>query len=634
MIDTPMILVDNRFADGVVTATTTEVGYSAMHLIDWREYTYYRSQGGASEMITVDCGVAKAADSVALAIHNLSRVGASVAVECSDDDFVADITVALASEPILDVGIFFRRFAPQTKQFWRLAITGVSGAIYIAIAVIGVAVVIPEPLMSDYTPQMVEPESAMNISEQGHPLGVMMGIVMARSRWLFDRIYNTWFVANLQPLWNSHFSRRLPAFFVPTYQAHPEDVFLYRVVAESGFSVPVVKGGLRRLGLDLLGMYQNAETVAGEFGGGGGGGGGGLQYMSLMYRTTTGQLHRYTDAEIDSFGASITDTTGGGLDTFRPDGSYLGSPDKYNLETWAFDTVPFGYPVNETYSASGRYLISTESGGPSTQVYDFTTSQMRSEVNYGDLNRISSGGSPEVICLSNNYKNGADRGVKLFSANLTELPTPSGYTVEYRNHIISPDGDIVCGYPHPSWTISIAFYSIALGDRASPWILNISTVRAITFSNDGAYLAIDCNETSTGQRLRIYRVVDSVLMFQGPLLNLNSTLKYSPNGRWLVHIHGGQIYIYDTLDYGNITSVGITASSADVFFDSTTTYMALTDGTLYDVATWQVIPRPTVYADVAPIINVPESTGWRTEMIGFRSGTLDAYLRSYVLWVD
>lgn len=261
MTTKPLLLVDNRLADGVPVATTTASGHSPWHLIDWHEHTYHKSNAGGTQVITVDCGVAKSANAIGLAGYNLNALGASVAVECSDDDFAADITVASASASIEDL-MFFMLFAVQSKRYWRLVFTDLSGPFYLSIAAIGMAIEFEEPIYGDYTPERIEPAAKEWLSQEGHPLGITRGIVETRSRLAFDDVTDAWYRANLKPAWDSHLSKGLPAFFVPFYAAHPEDVFLYRVVASSGFDAPYVNGGKRRLGLDLRGVYRpEIETV-------------------------------------------------------------------------------------------------------------------------------------------------------------------------------------------------------------------------------------------------------------------------------------------------------------------------------------------------------------------------------------
>jgi len=255
----PMLLADNRFADGVVTATSTAAGYSPMHIIDGQLFTCYKSAGGGTQYLTVDSDGAKPANAIGLGGYNLHELGASVSVECSDDNFFTDITVA--SEPVaVEQSIFFAMFPQLTKRYWRLAITGFSGQCYIAMAVIGVVLEFEQPLIGDYTPRVIDPTADINISGEGHELGVVTGLIEQRSRWTFEKVRDSWFADNLKPVWDSYLKRGLLAFFIPTYSVHPDDVYLFFLDAPSGFSAPIMRGGRRRLGLDLRGVYIPDEV--------------------------------------------------------------------------------------------------------------------------------------------------------------------------------------------------------------------------------------------------------------------------------------------------------------------------------------------------------------------------------------
>lgn len=248
----PIILYDNRLADGTVTATTTAAGYAAANIIDWRAYTFWRSADTATQYLTVDCGEALAADAVGIHGHNLFSVGATLAVECSSDDFATDVTVASAGALVTSDGPLLRTFAAQTKRYWRIKITTLSAACYIAVAAIGARFTFSESIDGEFTPAAERFDSDVE-SSPGQMLGGVRGFIERSSMVDFEYVTDVWFRGTFMPIWDGHLGRLLPFFWAPNTDLSAADVCLYRIEPGSALDARYVANGWRSFSLRLVG---------------------------------------------------------------------------------------------------------------------------------------------------------------------------------------------------------------------------------------------------------------------------------------------------------------------------------------------------------------------------------------------
>lgn len=116
----PILLYKNRFNDGTPIATDTAAGYSVLNIKDLRSYTVWKAASLGTKDLRVDCGSAKSADCLGLIGHNLATVGADVLVQCSTDNFGADISTVLAIRPTTDKTILqpFRMLVNGEFESW------------------------------------------------------------------------------------------------------------------------------------------------------------------------------------------------------------------------------------------------------------------------------------------------------------------------------------------------------------------------------------------------------------------------------------------------------------------------------------------------------------------------------------
>lgn len=251
----PYILLDNRLDDGVPTATTTASGYDVLNLRDWRPYTYWKANTNAVHYLTVDCGSAKTADSLAILSHDLFTQGAQVSVECSSDNFSADTTVALAAFGPTDNKAVFKTFAAQTKRYWRLKIANLTAACFLGILAIGTRITFPRYLLESFDPIAEEPKGESARNPNGQILGSVVGYIEKTARVRFQSLTTTFAESTFRPAWDLHISKFKPFFWMPDYTNRPQDAFLMAIKPGARLEMPW-EGLSRRLELELIGVKE------------------------------------------------------------------------------------------------------------------------------------------------------------------------------------------------------------------------------------------------------------------------------------------------------------------------------------------------------------------------------------------
>jgi hypothetical protein len=93
----PKILHDNRLDDATPSASSTASGYNVLNLRDWRPFTWWKPSS-LPATVTVDCGIARAADYAYLYGHTLHDAQVAVEVRGSTDNFAAsDVLLATSN---------------------------------------------------------------------------------------------------------------------------------------------------------------------------------------------------------------------------------------------------------------------------------------------------------------------------------------------------------------------------------------------------------------------------------------------------------------------------------------------------------------------------------------------------------
>jgi hypothetical protein len=247
MIDFPKILYDNRLKDAAPAASTTAAGYDVLNLRDWRAYTWWRPTA-LPATITVDCGVAKAANYALLYGHNLGSLGLTVEVRASTDNFAASDVLVDTVTPANDKPLL-RTFASVSYRYWRWRFTGASVPT-IAIAPIGTALALPRRLKKGFDPIGRKLKASTNRSESGHALGRVIEYEEWSERLRFNNITWSWMRANFIPAWEAHL-RSEPFAFAWDSTDHADETYL--VMAKDAFTAPHQSGEYLDLGVDVVG---------------------------------------------------------------------------------------------------------------------------------------------------------------------------------------------------------------------------------------------------------------------------------------------------------------------------------------------------------------------------------------------
>lgn len=245
----PRFYYDNRFADAPPVASSIAAGnYAAANVADWRAYTWFKP-GVLPATLTVDCGVAKAADYALLHGHNLKSVGASVEVRGSTDDFGASDVLVASGTPASDEP-FLLTWASVAYRYWRLRFTG-STPPAIPIAAIGAVLEVPAGLAQGFDPIGRTVHGSSNRNENGHPLGKVVDFEEWEANLRFEKVSWTWLRATFLPLWRAHL-RGSPFAFGWESDAYGSEI----LIASAGMKVdtPHFSGALADLSLRFNGV--------------------------------------------------------------------------------------------------------------------------------------------------------------------------------------------------------------------------------------------------------------------------------------------------------------------------------------------------------------------------------------------
>lgn len=237
-MQTPIILYDNRFLDGPITATDTDADtiYDVNSIKDWRPYTWWKGAALGTKYITVNCGSAKSADCLAIIGHNLFTSGATISVESSPDN--ADWTPRLAGFTVTTDKAFLKTFVSASAQYWRIKIVTAAIAVQIAVALLGVKLQFEYPPDAPYVPYTETPVADVERSKDGQILGVSTYDPVLQIIAQFSNITRTWLDAYYIPFWQIHARLLKPFFFVWDLDTYPNDVFFVSIDESMALETP------------------------------------------------------------------------------------------------------------------------------------------------------------------------------------------------------------------------------------------------------------------------------------------------------------------------------------------------------------------------------------------------------------
>jgi hypothetical protein len=228
----PMILYDNRFLDGVPTATDTADGFNVLNIMDLKTFTWWKAPSAGIKYLSVDCGAQKAADSLGVIGHDLSSVGAQISVESSDNG--SDWTERLpAFNPSSDKA-FLQLFTGATARHWRLRINSPTFAPSVAIVLLGMRMSFPFPVDAPFAPIKEQVETVGKKSKGGHLLAhhVKYKPFTISARLSYPE--RTWVDSVFLPFWLDYGSELHPFLWAWDLDVYPEDVRFVRF--EPGYS--------------------------------------------------------------------------------------------------------------------------------------------------------------------------------------------------------------------------------------------------------------------------------------------------------------------------------------------------------------------------------------------------------------
>ncbi|MBI4715845.1 MAG: hypothetical protein HY760_07920 [Nitrospirae bacterium] len=251
----PVILYDNRLADGTPTASSTASGYSPLNLSDWRTYTYWKPSGTAPQYVTVDCGSAKSADSLGIIGHDLYTQNAQIAVEASSDNFGADVTTVLAAFSPTSNKAIFKIFASISKRYWRLKIVSFTSQPFLAILAIGSRLTFEKFLSGSYDPQGEQIQASSERNTEGQLLGSVIHYVQRRLRPAWSGVSNSFITQTFLPAWDGHLSQMKPFFWIWNFGDDPDNVVLAAIPSDFELAIPY--GSIyRSLTLEFVGVKE------------------------------------------------------------------------------------------------------------------------------------------------------------------------------------------------------------------------------------------------------------------------------------------------------------------------------------------------------------------------------------------
>lgn len=236
----PIILYDNRFKDGVPSATDTAAGFDVLHIRDLRPYTLWRAANSGAKYLTVDCGSAKSADSVAIISHNLQTASASVSVESSADG--DSWTERLAPFSPESDKAFLKLFTPTTARYWRVKIVTETLAAQVGICMIGARLDFPFPADTPFIPYSIGVEADSSTSKAGFPLGSVIRYKPIHITPRFSVLERTFVFGAYKEFWTAHYSELRAFVWAWDLGAYPDDVFLVWAAESPTFEPPLSFG--------------------------------------------------------------------------------------------------------------------------------------------------------------------------------------------------------------------------------------------------------------------------------------------------------------------------------------------------------------------------------------------------------
>lgn len=249
---TPIILHDNRFADGAITATGV-TDDTRLYIIDGRPYTWLVFPSSGTKYITVDCGTAKSADALGIIGHNFATSSATVSVESSADNNTW--TQRLAGFTWASNRALLKTFTTASARYWRIKIVTASVAPAVAVVMLGSRITFPCSPDSSFTPFSESVEVDSNDSKNGQALGSVVRFFPVAIKPTFSNLTRTWVEGTYRPFRENWSRYRKYFFWAWDVDTYPTQVFYVQDVGQYAPAVSVLDY-YDKLALDFKGVIE------------------------------------------------------------------------------------------------------------------------------------------------------------------------------------------------------------------------------------------------------------------------------------------------------------------------------------------------------------------------------------------
>ncbi|GEM_PF-1656401 len=236
------------------TASSTATGdYNVTYLYNMLETNMWKAANTTTPMyISYDAGVGntKQADYLILYQHNLKDLGATVTLQYSTDNFVADINDVFTPNTPPDNQLWLKEFtSPGAKRHWRLKIYGViTVAPYITLGLWGLKTEL-DYATAAFDPYEVNVKANVNLSAGGYVTGIHTKYSERSVNLQFDDADSTLY-NKIKTWWDTSGLKNFYLAWDTTN--NPNDIYLVR--PDLKFSNPFATGGLyRNITLNLKG---------------------------------------------------------------------------------------------------------------------------------------------------------------------------------------------------------------------------------------------------------------------------------------------------------------------------------------------------------------------------------------------
>lgn len=255
----PAFYFDSRFLDGMLAASSTENGYHAQNVTDFRPYTFWKpdpAQTTSVYSLTVTglpSGL-QSANYLLIYGHTLGSVGGTTVEVLSGDDAGSLAPVAGASVVVTDDKPVLLPINAVPKAAWQVRFTkndpGDEPA-ETAIVALGNALEIPAGIREGFDPIGRDLEGRTNISVIGNPIGKIIDYQSWKQSLTFELLQWDWVRDTFLPAWQSHL-KGTPFVFAWDPEDYPNELFL--VNAGDSFTTPHRAGMITDLTVQVMGV--------------------------------------------------------------------------------------------------------------------------------------------------------------------------------------------------------------------------------------------------------------------------------------------------------------------------------------------------------------------------------------------